>query len=49
MVEFTGVDALEWSEEVVSLGAGELLVTSVDKEGLAKALILNYWVIFQVE
>ena len=31
--EFTGIDALEWAEEVESLGAGELVVTSVDYEG----------------
>lgn len=31
--EETGKKALEWAEEVAKLGAGELLVTSVDKEG----------------
>ena len=31
--EYTGVDAVEWSEEVVELGAGELVITSVDREG----------------
>ena len=39
--EFTGVDALEWSEEVVSLGAGELLVTSVDNEGTGQGFDLE--------
>lgn len=29
----TGMDALEWSERVEKLGAGELLVTSVDADG----------------
>ena len=29
----TGLDALAFAEEVVSLGAGELLVTSMDKDG----------------
>ena len=29
----TGIDALEFAKEVVSLGAGELLVTSMDKDG----------------
>jgi cyclase len=31
--EYTVVDAVEWSEEVVELGAGELVITSVDREG----------------
>lgn len=29
----TGVDALEWAERAVALGAGELMVTSIDREG----------------
>ena len=29
----TGLDALEWSKKMVDLGAGELLVTSMDKDG----------------
>ncbi len=32
----TSRDALEWAKCLVSLGAGELLVTSVDQEGTAK-------------
>lgn len=31
--EYTGVDALEWAGKIQELGAGELLLTSVDKEG----------------
>ena len=31
--EPTGVDAVAWSERVVDLGAGELLVTSIDRDG----------------
>lgn len=31
--EDTGIDAIEWAKKVVSLGAGELLVTSMDKDG----------------
>ena len=34
--ERTGIDAFEWALETVELGAGEILVTSVDKEGLKK-------------
>ena len=29
----TGLDALTWAERVVDLGAGELLVTSIDRDG----------------
>jgi cyclase len=29
----TGIDALEWASEAVKLGAGELLVTSMDRDG----------------
>ena len=29
----TGLDAVEWAQRVVSLGAGELLVTSMDRDG----------------
>lgn len=29
----TGIDAIEFAQEVVSLGAGELLVTSMDRDG----------------
>jgi cyclase len=29
----TGLDALEWAKRCVSLGAGELLITSIDRDG----------------
>ena len=29
----TGIDALEWAKEVVSLGCGEILLTSMDADG----------------
>ena len=29
----TGLDAIEWSQKVVSLGAGEILLTSMDADG----------------
>jgi imidazole glycerol-phosphate synthase subunit HisF len=29
----TGMDALEWAERVVELGAGEILLTSMDRDG----------------
>jgi imidazole glycerol-phosphate synthase subunit HisF len=31
--EPTGLDAVSWAERVVELGAGELLVTSIDRDG----------------
>jgi len=31
--EATGIDALEWAKEVVKLGAGEILLTSMDGDG----------------
>tara|TARA_B110000003_G_C16593136_1_gene512608 strand:+ start:1 stop:846 length:846 start_codon:yes stop_codon:yes gene_type:complete len=31
--EFTGVDVLEWAQQVESLGAGEIIISSVDREG----------------
>ena len=34
--ERTGRDALEWVEEGIALGAGEVLLTSVDREGTKK-------------
>ncbi len=31
--KFTGVDALAWAEKAVALGAGEILLTSMDRDG----------------
>ena len=31
--EYTGIDVFNWAEQVEKLGAGEILITSVDKEG----------------
>lgn len=31
--EATGIDAIEWAGRAVALGAGELLVTSIDRDG----------------
>ena len=42
----TGIDAVEWAQRMESLGAGELLVTSMDKDGTKSgfdlALTRNY-------
>jgi len=40
--EKTGLDALEWAARAVELGAGELLVTSVDREGTQKGMDLDF-------
>ena len=34
--EHTGRDVVEWAQEAVQLGAGEIILTSVDREGTAK-------------
>jgi cyclase len=34
--EETGVDVIEWVQKLEELGAGELLITSIDKEGTKK-------------
>lgn len=39
--ERTGVDALQWVVEAERLGAGELLITSVDQEGTRKGFDLE--------
>ncbi|QJB56577.1 imidazole glycerol phosphate synthase cyclase subunit [Pseudodesulfovibrio sp. zrk46] len=39
--ETTGVDALEWAKQAHSLGAGELMVTSIDQEGTGKGYDLE--------
>jgi cyclase len=39
--ERTGLDVIEWAERAVGLGAGEVLVTSVDAEGTRKGFDLE--------
>ena len=39
--ERTGVDAVEWALRAAELGAGELLVTSIDREGTGKGCDLH--------
>jgi cyclase len=39
--EPTGIDVVEWSEICVELGAGEILLTSVDNEGTKKGFDLE--------
>jgi cyclase len=40
--ERSGLDAIEWARRGVDLGAGELLVTSVDREGTQKGMDLEF-------
>lgn len=39
--EFTGVDVFEWAQKVAELGAGEIVITSVDKEGTGQGFDLD--------
>lgn len=39
--EHTGLDALDWAKEGERLGAGEILLTSVDREGTRKGFDLD--------
>lgn len=36
--EFTGVEVVEWAKKIEGLGAGEIVITSVDKEGTGKGV-----------
>jgi len=39
--ECTGVNAMDWARKAVDLGAGELMVTSIDREGTGKGFDLE--------
>ncbi|SHH03943.1 cyclase [Pedobacter caeni] len=39
--EHTGVDVFEWAQKVNDLGAGELVITSVDREGTGEGFDLD--------
>lgn len=39
--EHTGLDVVEWCKKAVDLGAGEILLTSVDREGTRKGFDLD--------
>tara|TARA_R110002072_G_scaffold1598_8_gene13686 strand:+ start:12334 stop:13095 length:762 start_codon:yes stop_codon:yes gene_type:complete len=41
--ERTGIDVVNWVREAITLGAGELLITSVDKEGTRKGFDLELY------
>ena len=37
----TGLDAVEWAKQVVKMGAGEVLLTSMDNDGTKKGFNLD--------
>lgn len=37
----TGIDAVEWARKMVDLGAGEILLTSMDRDGMKNGFDLN--------
>ncbi len=39
--EYTGIDVFDWAKKVNDLGAGEIVITSVDKEGTGEGFDLN--------
>jgi len=39
--ERTGIDALNWAQQAASLGAGEILLTSIDREGTGNGFDLE--------
>lgn len=39
--EKTGLDVVEWAKEVTELGAGEILLTSIDREGTGTGYDIN--------
>lgn len=39
--EYTGIEVVKWAEELEALGAGEILITSVDNEGTGKGYDLD--------
>jgi imidazole glycerol-phosphate synthase subunit HisF len=39
--ESTGINAIDWANKCVDLGAGELLITSIDSEGTKKGFEIN--------
>jgi Imidazoleglycerol-phosphate synthase len=38
--ESTGIDVVDWAKQAAALGAGEILLTSVDREGTRKGFDL---------
>ena len=41
--EYTGVEALDWGKNVEDLGAGEILLTSIDREGTGEGFDISLY------
>jgi len=41
--EQTGIDVIEWAKKVETLGAGEIMLTSIDKEGTKRGFDLELY------
>ena len=39
--EYTGIDVFEWAQQVAALGAGEVVITSVDREGTGQGFDID--------
>lgn len=39
--EYTGIDVFEWAQKIDELGAGEIVITSVDREGTGQGFDLD--------
>ena len=39
--EYTGIDVFEWAQQIDELGAGEIVITSVDREGTGQGFDLD--------
>jgi cyclase len=39
--EYTGVEVLDWAKQVEELGAGEIMLTSIDREGTGKGFDID--------
>lgn len=39
--DYTGVEVMKWAQQVEELGAGEIIISSVDKEGTGKGFDIN--------
>ena len=47
--EPTGLNAIEWARQAQSLGAGEIILTNVDREGTGKGMDLDLITMVQME
>ena len=41
MVEIMGLNVIDWAKQAESRGAGEIILTSIDRDGLEMDLIFN--------